>query len=59
MLPGIDGAQARVAADSYNAFEKLRDPSHGRALGLGEWRVLPRSLNYESPGLRLKPRSAK
>jgi ubiquinone/menaquinone biosynthesis C-methylase UbiE len=27
-------------AASYNAFEKLRDPSHGRCLGLGEWREL-------------------
>ena len=36
-LPGIDGTETRVAADTYNAFEKLRDPSHGRALGLGEW----------------------
>jgi len=24
-------------ADAYNAFEKLRDPSHGRCLGLQEW----------------------
>lgn len=24
-------------AASYNAFEKLRDPSHGRCLSLGEW----------------------
>ena len=24
----------------YNSFEKLRDPSHGRALALGEWRTL-------------------
>lgn len=28
-LPGVSTA--------YNAFEKLRDPSHGRCLGLGEW----------------------
>ena len=25
-------------AARYNAFEKLRDPSHGRCLGLDEWR---------------------
>jgi len=24
-------------AEAYNAFEKLRDPSHGRCLGLQEW----------------------
>jgi len=27
-------------ADAYNAFEKLRDPSHGRCLGLQEWNDL-------------------
>jgi len=27
-------------ADDYNAFEKLRDPSHGRCLGLQEWNDL-------------------
>lgn len=26
----------------YNAFEKLRDPSHGRCLTLGEWHALMR-----------------
>jgi SAM-dependent methyltransferase len=26
-----------VAAGQYNAIEKLRDPSHGRCLGVGEW----------------------
>jgi ubiquinone/menaquinone biosynthesis C-methylase UbiE len=25
------------AADAYNALEKLRDPSHGRCLTVGEW----------------------
>jgi len=29
--------EARDVAVAYNAFEKLRDPSHGRCLGLGEW----------------------
>jgi len=27
-------------ADAYNAFEKLRDPSHGKCLGLQEWNDL-------------------
>jgi ubiquinone/menaquinone biosynthesis C-methylase UbiE len=27
-------------ASAYNAFEKLRDPSHGRCLGLNEWSEL-------------------
>jgi hypothetical protein len=29
-----------VAADEYNAFEKLRDPSHVRCLTLDEWTTL-------------------
>jgi ubiquinone/menaquinone biosynthesis C-methylase UbiE len=36
--PGYTEAELRDAAATYNAFEKLRDPSHGRCLGLGEWR---------------------
>ena len=27
----------KIGADHYNAFEKLRDPSHGRCLSLEEW----------------------
>lgn len=42
IAPGtrLRGKQARAlnaAGDYYNAFEKLRDPSHGRALPLHEW----------------------
>jgi SAM-dependent methyltransferase len=36
--PGCAEADLIDAAAAYNAFEKLRDPSHGRCLGLGEWR---------------------
>jgi ubiquinone/menaquinone biosynthesis C-methylase UbiE len=35
--PGYTEADLADAAAIYNAFEKLRDPSHGRCLGLGEW----------------------
>jgi hypothetical protein len=35
--PGHTEAELADAAAAYNAFEKLRDPSHGRCLGLGEW----------------------
>jgi hypothetical protein len=28
---------ADATAAAYNAFETLRDPSHARCLGLGEW----------------------
>lgn len=34
---GFTSGELRDAAITYNAFEKLRDPSHGRALTTGEW----------------------
>jgi ubiquinone/menaquinone biosynthesis C-methylase UbiE len=37
VMEGDAGALA-AAVDEYNAFEKLRDPSHVRCLTLGEWR---------------------
>jgi ubiquinone/menaquinone biosynthesis C-methylase UbiE len=38
--PGFAAAELAEAAAAYNAFEKLRDPSHGRCLGLAEWQDL-------------------
>lgn len=35
--PGFPEAELRAAALTYNVFEKVRDPSHGRCLGLTEW----------------------
>lgn len=35
--PGFSAAELRAAALTYNIFEKVRDPSHGRCLGLVEW----------------------
>jgi ubiquinone/menaquinone biosynthesis C-methylase UbiE len=35
-----DAGALSAAADEYNAFEKLRDPSHVRCLTLTEWRDL-------------------
>jgi ubiquinone/menaquinone biosynthesis C-methylase UbiE len=35
--PGFPYADLQQAAIAYNAFEKLRDPSHGRCLGMAEW----------------------
>jgi SAM-dependent methyltransferase len=35
--PGFSEAELRAAALAYNIFEKVRDPSHGRCLGLVEW----------------------
>jgi ubiquinone/menaquinone biosynthesis C-methylase UbiE len=35
--PGFSKPDLRDAALVYNAFEKIRDPSHGRCLGMAEW----------------------
>ena len=35
--PGFSEGELGDAATAYNAFEKLRDPSHGRCLGVAEW----------------------
>jgi SAM-dependent methyltransferase len=35
-------------AQRYNGFEKLRDPSHGRCLGLEEWRDVIRAAGLEA-----------
>lgn len=35
--PGFSKADLDQASVGYNAFEKLRDPSHGRALATAEW----------------------
>lgn len=36
LVDNISPDDAKAAAD-YNVFEKLRDPSHGRCLAIGEW----------------------
>lgn len=35
--PGFSAGDLAQAALDYNAFEKLRDPSHVRCLGMAEW----------------------
>ncbi|MEO1264485.1 MAG: methyltransferase domain-containing protein [Pseudomonadota bacterium] len=35
--PGLSPEDQVASAQAYNAFEKRRDPSHGRALTHGEW----------------------
>ncbi|MFM9939009.1 MAG: class I SAM-dependent methyltransferase [Hyphomicrobiaceae bacterium] len=49
--PGFSKAELRDAAVAYNAFEKIRDPSHGRALPTAEWLEL-----IEDTGFQLKHR---
>lgn len=40
ILPGTPLEEIEAAADAYNAFEALRDPSHVRALAAAEWQLL-------------------
>lgn len=37
---GFSASDLDEAAATYNAFEKLRDPSHARCLGMAEWSAL-------------------
>jgi SAM-dependent methyltransferase len=45
--PGFSDAELRAAALAYNIFEKVRDPSHGRCLGLTEWGGLIGAAGFE------------
>ena len=40
ILPEASREEADATAADYNAYEKLRDPSHGRCLSLTEWSSL-------------------
>lgn len=46
-LRGKKARAINAAGDYYNAFEKLRDPSHVRALPLHEWQRLLISAEFE------------
>jgi ubiquinone/menaquinone biosynthesis C-methylase UbiE len=45
--PGFTNAELRDAALTYNAFEKIRDPSHGRCLGMAEWSEVLGDTGFE------------
>jgi ubiquinone/menaquinone biosynthesis C-methylase UbiE len=45
--PGFTDAELGEAALAYNAFEKLRDPSHGRCLGMAEWSNVLADVGFE------------
>jgi ubiquinone/menaquinone biosynthesis C-methylase UbiE len=45
--PGFPAGELAEAAATYNAFEKLRDPSHGRCLGMAEWGDLMTAKGFE------------
>jgi ubiquinone/menaquinone biosynthesis C-methylase UbiE len=45
--PGFGADELVEAADTYNTFEKIRDPSHGRAWTPGEWRQCIEAAGFE------------
>lgn len=45
--PGFSAGQLKDAGITYNAFEKLRDPSHGRAPDTSEWLSLMSKAGLE------------
>ena len=45
--PGYSDDELVSAGDYYNAFEKLRDPSHGRALSMNEWKSRMQTAGLE------------
>jgi len=45
--PGFASAELRDASLTYNAFEKIRDPSHGRCLGMAEWSEMLGDTGFE------------
>ena len=45
--PGFSSTELRDAALTYNAFEKIRDPSHGRCLGMAEWSEMLTDTGFE------------
>lgn len=46
-VPGLTASDVSTVAEAYNAFEKLRDPSHARALSVEEWTELKRKSGFE------------
>lgn len=45
--PGFSAAELADAAKVYNRFEKIRDPSHGRAWQPGEWAECVTKTGFE------------
>ncbi|MBU1211707.1 MAG: class I SAM-dependent methyltransferase [Alphaproteobacteria bacterium] len=46
-VPGLSESEEIVEAQSYNDFERLRDPSHARALSATEWRASLERQGFE------------
>jgi ubiquinone/menaquinone biosynthesis C-methylase UbiE len=54
--PGFSNAEQRDAALTYNAFEKIRDPSHNRCLGMAEWTEVVTDTGFEVLGKERLPK---
>lgn len=46
--PGFSDDDLSTAGTYYNAFEKLRDPSHARALSMQEWKTRMQSAGLDT-----------
>jgi ubiquinone/menaquinone biosynthesis C-methylase UbiE len=55
--PGFSQAELVDAAATYNAFEKLRDPSHGRCLSLAEWTELVTAAGLDLQHREILPKA--
>ncbi|MCL4768677.1 MAG: methyltransferase domain-containing protein [Hyphomicrobiaceae bacterium] len=54
--PGFTSDELQNAADAYNTFERLRDPSHGRCLTTEEWKTLIADSGFTIGHLELMPK---
>lgn len=55
--PGFSKSELRDADLTYNAFEKIRDPSHGRALTTTQWQEIVSDTGLEIRHVELQPKS--
>lgn len=54
--PGFTKDELREAAVAHNAFEKLRDPSHGRCLTIEEWRAAIAEAGFSTSAVEIVPK---
>ncbi len=57
--PGFSDVELTEAAETYNKFEKIRDPSHGRAWTPGEWRQCIEAAGFRIAHTELLDKSMK
>ena len=54
--PGFTKDELHEAAKAHNAFEKLRDPSHGRCLTIEEWRTAISEAGFSISAVEILPK---